>query len=279
MAFAGGDRFYLVEQSVEFFWIQFSIKLEAKKVIGEGDLWTHLQCLREFVSRVGLILAKRVVEQSAQSLGAELRDFTQALELVVGGGALLRIGGQDLQHREIELVNVIRRLLCDGGGKMALFLRDVALRAGKPAGDDMVGGFLAIFRCDSLDCGASDIELAETQGGGRQVQFAFEAGIEPCDLRAPEHRLGAILFFGCLGQDAGSNEGLRIDGECLARPDLGFIQVVMIETIFGLCEQTRFVPAVPAFVDRSESEQAGAKTKDDEERDDQTASDLKTLPP
>ena len=93
MTFAGGDRFYLVEQSVKFFWIQFSVKLEAKKVIGEGDLWTHLQCLREFVSRVGLILAKRVVEQCAQSLGAELRDFAQALELVVGGGALLRIGG------------------------------------------------------------------------------------------------------------------------------------------------------------------------------------------
>ena len=205
--------------------------------------------------------------------------FTQALELVAGGGVLLRIGRQDLQDREIELVKVVRRLLGDGGGKMALFLRDVALRAGKPAGDDMVGGFLAILRCHPLDGGASDIELAETQGGGRQVEFTFEAGIEPCDLRAPDHRLGAILFFGRLGQDAGGNEGFRIDGECLARPDLGFIQVVMIETIFSLCEQTRFVPAVPAFVDRSESEEADAKTEDDEKRDDQTASDLKTMPP
>ena len=53
----------------------------------------------------------------------------------------------------------------------------------------------------------------------------------------------------------------------------------MIETILSLCEQTRFVPAVPAFADRSESEEADAKTKDDEKRDDQTASDLKTAPP
>ena len=98
-------------------------------------------------------------------------------------------------------------------------------------------------------------------------------------MSAPEYRLGTILFFGGLGEDAGSNEGLRIDGECLARPDLGFIQVVMIETIPGLCKQTRFVPADPAFAGRSESEEADAKTKDDEKRDEQTASELKTMPP
>ena len=104
-----------------------------------------------------------------------------------------------------------------------------------------------------------------SQGGGCQVEFAFEAGIEPGELRAPDHRLGAILLFGCLGEDTDGNERLRIDGECLARPDLGFIQVVTIETILSFCEETRLAPAVPAFVDRSESEQANAKTKDDEE--------------
>jgi hypothetical protein len=41
----------------------------------------------------------------------------------------------------------------------------------------------------------------------------------------------------------------------------------MIETIFCLCEQARLVPAVPAFVDRSESEEADAKTEEDEKRD------------
>ena len=52
-----------------------------------------------------------------------------------------------------------------------------------------------------------------------------------------------------------------------------------IETIGSFGEQTCFVPAGPAFTNRSESEEADAKTKDDEKRDEQTASDLKTMPP
>ena len=268
MFFARRDRFYLVEQGVEFFWTQLSIEVEAKEIIGEGDLRAHLQCLRKFVRRFSLILAQRVIEQGAERRGPELRHFAQAFELVAGGGVFLRVGGEDLQHREVELVNVVRRLLCDGGSKVAFFFRDVALRAGEPSGDHVVGRFRTILRRDPVEGVARDIELAETQGGRSHVQFARKPGIEPGDLRPPGDGLGAVLFFRGLGQDAEGSERFWIDGESFACHALGLTQVALLETSARRGEKTRFLPAVPALASRSESEKTEAKTKDDEERDD-----------
>ena len=89
---AGCDRLHFGEQGVELCRVEFAVKVEAEEVIGEGDFRAHLQLLGERVRGLGLVLAQGVVEQSAQSFGAELHDLAQALELIASGGVFFRIG-------------------------------------------------------------------------------------------------------------------------------------------------------------------------------------------
>ena len=46
-----GKGFYPFQQQVEFFLIELPIKIQAEKIIAEGDLLRHLELLREVVSR------------------------------------------------------------------------------------------------------------------------------------------------------------------------------------------------------------------------------------
>src|SRR4029453_3599078 len=50
-----GKRLYSFQQQMEFFLIELPIKIQAEKIIAEGDLLRHLELLREVIPRSQLI--------------------------------------------------------------------------------------------------------------------------------------------------------------------------------------------------------------------------------
>ena len=208
-----------------------------------------------------------------------MRYLAQAFELVARGRVFLRIGRVDLQDCEIELVNVVGRLVRDGGGEMTFFFRDISLRAREPAGDDVVGGFVPVGRLDPVECVARDIELAKAQGGGGEVELAIEPRVESRDLGAPGHRLGVVFFFGRFGQNAAGFDGIGIDLEGLPGEAIGGLELAVLELVGGLGKEARFVPAAPAFAYRREGEEADPETEHDEEGDEKGAADSQPLLP
>ena len=127
----------------------------------------------------------------------------------------------------------------------------------------MVGGLFSILRGATFSSAfAGDVELAETQRGGGEIELAIERWSEPRDLRAPGHGLGAVLFFRRLGENADRR-----------RREPGSIAMHFARGLFcgianrprsrrslACLSETGFAPARPAFVDRGESEKK-PKTK------------------
>ena len=78
----------------------------------------------------------------------------------------------------------------------------VALRAGQPTGNYMVGSAFAIFLRHTLERFAGSVELTETQRSRGEIQLARGvAGAQARDLGAPADGFGAILFLGGFSQN------------------------------------------------------------------------------
>ncbi len=80
-------RFHFFQKRGEFFLVELPVKIQTEKKIGEGDLLTHLQVLREAVGALEFVVLHRVGEQGAQGTGAKRRDLGKALESLAGGRA------------------------------------------------------------------------------------------------------------------------------------------------------------------------------------------------
>mgnify|MGYP003693628299 CR=1 FL=1 len=115
--------------------------------------------MREIVRGLSLILAQGVIEEGAEGFGAKLRDLAQTLKLLTGRRTFRGIGRKNLERSEIILVGIVGRLGSHRGREMTLFLGDIALGAGKPPGDDMIGRAFAVFRRNAPQGRPGDIQL------------------------------------------------------------------------------------------------------------------------
>src|SRR5438874_9095712 len=114
----------------------------------------------------------------------------------------LRIGQFDPNGGKVVLIGFVVWFLFQGSGEMAFLAGFIALGAGQPSGNDMIGSALAIFLRHALERFAGDVELAETQRSGGEIQLACAlARTQARDLGAPADGLGAILFLGGFSQN------------------------------------------------------------------------------
>jgi len=142
-----------------------------------------------------------------------------------------------LQHREIKLIELVRRLLLDGRGKMHLDVGVIALGAGQPARHDVIGSAFALRGSDPFERFASAIELAKPKRGRCEIELAIEVfGFEPCDLRPPRDRFGPVLFFTGFRQNIKSGQRIAVKGQRLARRVRGPIIILPGQLLRGAFE-------------------------------------------
>src|SRR5207248_7288763 len=114
----------------------------------------------------------------------------------------LRIGQFDSNGGEVVLIGFVVRFLFQGSGEMAFLAGFIALRAGQPSRNYMIGSAFAIFLWHALERFASSVELTKTQRSRGEIQLARGiAGTQARNLRAPDYGFGAVLLFGSFRQN------------------------------------------------------------------------------
>ena len=122
-----------------------------------------MELLREVIRRSELIACHSVVEQRSQRAGAERSDFTESIEDVAGFCALFRIGGLNLQRRQIELIEIVPWLLLYSCGELRFLLGEISFRTGQPARNDVKSGAVTIVRGDIILRFSCEIDLPKAQ--------------------------------------------------------------------------------------------------------------------
>src|SRR5262249_40886705 len=97
-------RFHFLKQLPEFFLLELSIKIQAKQVIAECDLWRHLELLRKAICRGEVIVFHGIIKQGSQRASSVRCYAAKSLERIACVLVLFRVFGTYLQRCQIELI-------------------------------------------------------------------------------------------------------------------------------------------------------------------------------
>ena len=158
---------------MEFFVVELPIKIQAQKIIAEGDLLRHLELLREVIRRGEVIACHSIIKQRAQRAGPIRNELAEPFEIFAGLCSLLGITGVNLQRREIELVEFILWFFLYSRGELFLLFGKVSFRRSQPAGNNMKGSPFTILRRSLIERFSRQIKFSKTQCRGNEIKLTI----------------------------------------------------------------------------------------------------------